>query len=55
VRIRIGDAVYTGRSVATDIIKASVKAYVAAINKTYPAVAPLMPSARTDAEAGEGA
>ena len=53
VRIRIGDAVYTGRSVATDIIKASVKAYVAAINKTYPAVAPLMPSARTDAEAGE--
>ena len=33
VRIRAGGAVYTGRGVSTDIIKASIKAYLNAVNK----------------------
>ena len=33
VKIKAGDAVYTGRGVSTDIIKASIKAYLGAINK----------------------
>ncbi len=33
VKIKAGDGTYTGRGVSTDIIKASVKAYLSAINK----------------------
>ena len=33
VRIRSGEAVFTGRGVSTDIIKASIKAYLNAMNK----------------------
>ena len=33
VKVRDGDATYTGRGVSTDIIKASIKAYLAAVNK----------------------
>ena len=33
VKIKAGDATYTGRGVSTDIIKASIKAYLGAINK----------------------
>ena len=33
VKIKAGDAIYTGRGVSTDIIKASIKAYLGAINK----------------------
>ena len=33
VRVSVGDEVYTGRGVATDIIEASVKAYVMALNR----------------------
>lgn len=35
VKVRDGDAVYTGRGVSTDIIKASIKAYLNAVNKWY--------------------
>lgn len=33
VKIKLGDAVYTGRGVSTDVIKASIKAFLGAINK----------------------
>lgn len=33
VKIKAGEATYTGRGVSTDIIKASIKAYLGAINK----------------------
>ena len=33
VKIRAGGALYTGRGVSTDIIKASIKAYLNAVNK----------------------
>ncbi len=33
VKIRAGDSLFTGRGVSTDIIKASIKAYLNAINK----------------------
>ncbi len=33
VKIRAGDSIFTGRGVSTDIIKASIKAYLNAINK----------------------
>lgn len=33
VKIKLGEAVYTGRGVSTDVIKAAIKAYLGAINK----------------------
>jgi len=34
-RIKIGDNVYNGRGLSTDIIEASIKSYINAINKYY--------------------
>ncbi|MBE6540918.1 MAG: 2-isopropylmalate synthase [Ruminococcaceae bacterium] len=33
VKIKVGESVFTGRGVSTDVIKASIKAYLSAINK----------------------
>ena len=33
VRIRVGDAVFTGHGLATDIVEASARAYLAALSK----------------------
>ena len=35
VRIKAGDKFYTGRGLATDIIEASIRAYINAINRVY--------------------
>jgi 2-isopropylmalate synthase len=40
-RVRRGSELYTGRGVSTDIIEASILAYISAINKAFAAAAPI--------------